>query len=359
MALCVAGRVAAPYLMKYQINKTLAELPDGYSGHVDDVDLMLWRGGMALDGLEVYKASISKKVPLFAAKRLETSILWRSLLQGGIVGRALLVEPALEIVATSDADAVKEAKGAKEDAEKATEGALKPGSPVGDMIRLVPMRIDRFEARDGTMRFRKSDAKPPVDLHMDQVQMVMTNLTNSERLSDSLVARLEMTARAQDSGDFSLTLALNPLANPIDFDLRSKLMHLSAKSTNSFTKEYGKFDFEKGTMDLIVDVDVRNGYMKGYVKPLLHGIEISSEADSTRDKDNIFRRAWEAIVGAAEDVVENRGKVQSGTRIPIKGKLDAPGTDVFSAASAVLRNAYVRALTPSFEKDADGNDDAH
>ena len=48
----VVSRVGLPYFLTWRINAELRDLPN-YTGHVDDVDLALWRGAYALKGLEI------------------------------------------------------------------------------------------------------------------------------------------------------------------------------------------------------------------------------------------------------------------------------------------------------------------
>lgn len=346
-ALLVGARLAAPYVLKNWINRTIADLPD-YSGEVGDVDLRVWHGGIGLDDIKIYRDSMSKTVPIFSSERIETSTLWGPLLRGDLVSRALITKPKIELSATSDRDAKKEAKELKKDVKEA-ESAGRSSS--GSLLERIPIKIDRFEVTDGLFRLRKTDAKPPIDVRLSDIHLVVKNLTNSQRLSDSLVAQVSMTAKVMGQGDFTLNLAVNPTSHPIDFDLKSKLMNLPAKTLNALANEYGKFDFEKGSIDIVTEVKVEGGQMDGYVKPLFQNIEISGSGDKTRDDDGILRRAWEAIVGAGEEVVENKSVDQSGSRIPIKGKLNDPGTDLYASVVAVLRNAYVKALVPNYESE--------
>lgn len=43
-------RLFLPLIVKNYVNKTLNNIP-GYSGHVEDIDLALWRGAYTIDGL--------------------------------------------------------------------------------------------------------------------------------------------------------------------------------------------------------------------------------------------------------------------------------------------------------------------
>src|ERR1700754_661865 len=51
LGVLVAARLAMPYVVKDYVNDKLAAL-DSYDGHVDDIDIHLWRGAYSVDGLE-------------------------------------------------------------------------------------------------------------------------------------------------------------------------------------------------------------------------------------------------------------------------------------------------------------------
>ena len=60
--LLIVLRLALPSLVKNYVNKQLNELP-GYTGHVDDIDISLWRGAYAIDRLLLKKRADTGKYP--------------------------------------------------------------------------------------------------------------------------------------------------------------------------------------------------------------------------------------------------------------------------------------------------------
>jgi hypothetical protein len=296
----VGIRVYLPTAIKNYLNKTIHEL-NGFDGSVGDVDLALLRGGFSAQNTVIYKESLSAKTPLFRAEDISVNIHWLPLFKGNLIGNVSLFQPQLTIVAEST-------KEVKQEAQNTKQIAKENESTFDKVVNLVPVRIDSFTIHDGSVAFAKTDTKPDINLFMNDIEAKATNLTNSEKLSDTMVAKFDMHAKAMGSGSFNMFMAMNPLAKKLSFDLKAKLLQLPAKTLNSVTKEYGKFDFEKGSIDLVTEIKVRNSYMNGYVKPLLHDIEIHSEKDKKRDHDSPLRRFWEALIGAGEEVVENQTK---------------------------------------------------
>ena len=68
-----------------------------------------------------------------------------------------------------------------------------------------------------------SPRRPNVDVTFDRVQMVATNLTNSKKLSKTMVAELQIEGRPLRTGDFRARIALDPYAEKPTFTLRSEV----------------------------------------------------------------------------------------------------------------------------------------
>ena len=68
----IALRAVLPYIVKSYVNKTLAAIP-GYSGHVDDVDMSLWRGAYVVKDLKIEKVEGNIPVPFFSANLIDLS----------------------------------------------------------------------------------------------------------------------------------------------------------------------------------------------------------------------------------------------------------------------------------------------
>ncbi|MEO6710443.1 MAG: hypothetical protein ABI054_11705, partial [Planctomycetota bacterium] len=104
---------------------------------------------------------------------------------------------------------------------------------------------------------------------------------------------------------------------------------------------------EHGWFDLVVELDVKEGAMEGYVKPLFRDLSVFNlEKDAHR---NVLLTFWEALVGVASELFENQPRDQVATVIPIRGNLDAPNADLLAAVANILRNAFVRAYLPSLQ----------
>src|SRR5690606_27902693 len=88
--LLVIVRLALPFVVKKYLNNMLEKI-DGYTGHVEDVDLALYRGAYRIDSLAIYSTTQDLGGrPFFATDAIDLSISWRDIFKGAIVGEVIL-----------------------------------------------------------------------------------------------------------------------------------------------------------------------------------------------------------------------------------------------------------------------------
>jgi hypothetical protein len=135
------------------------------------------------------------------------------------------------------------------------------------------------------------------------------------------------------------------------FQLAVRLLGLDVTKTNALARAYGDFDFESGWFDLVVELDAKEGYLEGYVKPLFRNLQVVSLRKDIRE-DNILQLFWETLLGVTSELLENQPRDQFATVIPLTGDLTSPDTDIFAIIGSVLRNAFVRAYLPRLQGEA-------
>jgi hypothetical protein len=128
-----------------------------------------------------------------------------------------------------------------------------------------------------------------------------------------------------------------------------RLLGLDVTRINNLAVSYGKFDFERGWFDLVVEAEAKEGLLSGYAKPLFRNLKIFSLTEDIKD-ENVLEVFWQAIVGAVAFVFKNQPRDQFGTVIPFSGDLSgATSADMLATIGNVLRNAFVRAYLPRLE----------
>lgn len=334
-------RAILPTGLTWYANKLLADSPD-YRGHVEDIDLALWRGGFRAESVEIIKND-PKSIPIVEISDLEVSIFWPALLTGRVLSEVRINQPVFQIYDYSTPGSTK---------GKPLEPQLRSG--VVTLKSLLPFRIQHLTVVNGSIYFRNEALQPPLEAGVSGMEASIRNINNYEDRKEPLYATAKITGETTGKGKLEMGLLFDPLNERPTFDLNLSTTGVELKALNSIFKSYGGVDFYRGTADLIVEVAAENGRFKGYVKPLLKNVEVfNAKQDIKKDKDGIFKIFWEAIVGTVEELLENQPKDQFATKIPIQGRLDAPGIDLFDAVNAVFRNAFVQAFMPWFDESVD------
>src|SRR6185436_4408986 len=89
------------------------------------------------------------------------------------------------------------------------------------------------------------------------------------------------------------------------------------------------------------------GKFVGYVKPVIKDLDVVGHEDRN---DNLFRKMWEVMVGAAGVVLRNQKEGQIAAKVPIEGTFkDQTITHTWYAIVDLLRNAFIQALIPSID----------
>jgi uncharacterized protein DUF748 len=323
-AIVVVHTYLAIWVRDY-VNRKLSEIP-GYHAHVAAVTLHLWRGAYQVHNIKIVKTSGKVPVPFFSAPVVELSVQWRALFDGAWVGNIEFYRPTMNLVNA-----------------RSPESRQAPvDEPWAQKIKqLFPLKINRFAAHDGEIHYRDYTREPRVDLVADNVVLVGANLTNSKKLSKSLIADIRMEGRLLRSGEARSQISLDPYASRPTFALNFELKSLPLVKLNEFAKGYGGFTFKEGELKLAMEASARNGRYEGYVEPVFDHMTIFNE----KSMENPVTFVWEGILGALTEIVRNYPRDRFGTKVPFSGTFEHPNPDIFATIGNAFQNAFVKAFS--------------
>ncbi len=332
----IAGRLYLPFFARDYVNRTL-DRSQLYSGTIGEVDIHLWRGAYSIHDINISKRSGNVPVPFFVAKNVDFALEWNAIWNHRLVGRVLMVEPQLNFV----------------DAPSDDEKQSGLGGAWLQMIEdLFPFKINSAVIKNGSIHFRAYQKKQPFDVYLSQVEATIDNLGNIRGESTPLVAKVKATALAMDEAKFEFNMTLDPFSYLPTFHLATRLLGLDLTKVNDVARSYGKFDFERGWLDLIIEADSREGQVSGYVKPLFRNPKIFSLKEDIKD-ENVLALFWQALLGVVKTGFKNWPRDQVGTVIPFTATPSGGSPDIVATLGNLLKNAFVRAYLPRLEKPAD------
>lgn len=333
VAVALVGlRAALPGTIQWYVNRTLAKTPE-YDGRVGDIDLSLLAGRYQINDVEIVKVSENVPAPLFSADLVELSVHWSALRNGALVGEARFVRPSINVV----------------DGEEEVQQTGEEGDWLRVLDELFPLRIDRMVVEDGEFHFRNFESEPQVDIYLSNIVAELSNLTNSEDISENMIATLDLRALALDDGELAIHARLNPSLGQPAFDFDAQLMNLPVTRLNDFARAYANLDMEGGTLDVAMELAAVENQLEGYVKPVIHNLEVFEWEEDVAQSDNPLQGLWEGLVATVSELLENQPEDQVATNVPISGSLENVETGVWPAIGNVLRNAFVEAFEASLE----------
>lgn len=324
----IGVRIALPYWVKDVINQKLDEIPE-YTGSVQDVDLHLYRGAYAIDSLMIDKIEDNNEVPFVSIERIDLSVEWSALFKGAIVAEIILNKPVISFIAPN-----------MDDGEFGDEVDWP-----AQIKEMMPIQIDRFEIRNGLIRYRDFSTTPEVNVPIYDLQLMVLNISNAHNLDNRLPSRIEMTATTVGEGALSLEADANLIQQIPDVDATFELEQVDVTALNDFLEAYASVDAEGGEFNLYSEMIIKDGEIEGYVKPIITGLKIVD-----LDEGNVVEVAWEAIVGFVTEVFENQPEDQFATEVPLEGNLNDVEAGTYPAIWNIFRNAFVNA----FSKEAGG-----
>ncbi len=334
VAVIIAIRLALPYVVLHFANNNLATM-DGYYGRINDIDLALIRGAYQIDSIYINKvdSATQKETPFFAASLVDLSVEWPALFRGSLVGEIIFVNPLLRF--TKD----------KVEPDDVQQDSSQFRKLLDDFM---PLKINRFEVRNGDIQYIDEFSNPPVDVSLTSANIIGLNLRNSY---DSARELLPATINAKANvygGTVDLKMRINPLADVPTFDLNAELNNTNLVKLNDFFMAYAKADVTRGTLGLYTEIAAKDGRFKGYVKPLIKDLKVLGKED--RD-DNALRKFWEGLVGTIGEVFENQPRDRLATKVPFEGRVENPRANAWYAILQVLQNVFVHAIQPSLDQE--------
>jgi hypothetical protein len=224
--------------------------------------------------------------------------------------------------------------------EETTEIVAKPEAKP-DLV----LRVARLEVADSEVGIVNEDADPRYRLFLSDLDLDVRNFSNERKAPPG---RAEANARFMGSGPAHAVLEFQPAASTSDFDLDLEIERTDLTTMNDLWRAYGNFDVAGGNFALYTSLRVKDGRVDGYVKPLFTDLDVY---DVDQDaKKNIFRQAYEGILGGMATILENQPRDQVATQTDLSGPIENPETSTLQVVAGLIRNAFFGAILPGLDQ---------
>lgn len=332
----IGFRIYLPTLVKNNINKILADIP-GYYGAVEDVDIALIRGAYVVNGMYLNKVNAKTQVPFLNFPTNDISIEWKSLFKGKIVSEIIMTNPELIYVFEDQKEATGEKTADVDDWTKA-------------LTEIVPIDINHFEVRNGKVAFVELQADPNIDLNINNIMLTADNLRNVVAKEGTLPSPIYATGVTFGKGNMTLEGDINLIKEIPDMNLEFALENSNATALNDLTHHYAGIDFEKGTFALYSEVAIADGFLKGYIKPMITDSKLIGK------DDGFLGVLWEGFIGFFKFILKNQSTDTLATKVPLEGDLNNVEAGTWPTVINIFGNAWIKAFKGEVDDDIDFKD---
>ena len=213
-----------------------------------------------------------------------------------------------------------------------------------ELRKITPLDVDHIDILDGQVAFIDVSRRERPELWLHDLQLSVENLATRVHLTEGRPVLLTATGTVGHTGALSMFITADPFEKGLTFSGRAAVVGLETAELYRFMQPATKLQAPRGTVDVFVEFDCRNGELTGGVKPVLKNVEI-------RPGDgNLWTilKAWasDLAVKIFSDRVGQRNAVA--TVIPIKGTLTGPDVQLWPTIFGVMRNAFVEGLTSGY-----------
>lgn len=165
-------------------------------------------------------------------------------------------------------------------------------------------------------------------------------------------ADIKLSGKFMGSGVTSATAKFRPEKKGPDFDFYVKIEDTQLKSMNDLLRAYGDFDVTAGLFSFVSELHIKNNVITGYIKPFFKDMKVY---DRRQDKDKgVFKQLYEMLVGGVGKLLENRPREEVATKADISGPVENPETSTWQIITQLIKNAFFKAILPSFEREVTG-----
>lgn len=339
VVLIIAARLYLPYWLEDHVNEVLANIP-GYYGQVEDIDVSLYRGAYEIKGLYLNKVNAETQVPFLNFPSNDISIEWKSLFKGKIVSEIIMFNPEVIYIFEDQNKENPEAEGGSANIDDWTKV----------LTDLVPIDINHFEAHNGKVAFVELQQEPNIDLYINKIELVADNLRNVRGANRTLPSTVNATGITIGEGTMKLEGKINLIKEIPDMDLSLAIEGGDVTALNNFTRHYAGIDFESGTFGLYSEVAIADGYMKGYLKPLLKDTELIGK------EDGFLGVLWEGFVGFFKFLLKNQSTDTLATKVPLEGDLNNVDAGIWATVFNIFENAWIKAFSGEVDDDIEFKD---
>jgi Domain of Unknown Function (DUF748) len=209
----------------------------------------------------------------------------------------------------------------------------------------VNTRLRELDIRNSRLAFNDKASDPPYVLYISDTNLTLTNLGNH---AEHGLSHVDLTGKFMGSGVTRAYGTFVASGGGPQFTNNIEIFDTDLTALNPLLRAYGRFDVAQGSCTVYAQLAVNDSRIRGYVKPMFSNVRVY---DPQKDKDKgVLEQAKEMVIGAAAHVFKNHSTQKVATQVDLNGNLKNPDVSTWQAFVEVVRNAFVQAILPGFDR---------
>ena len=198
---------------------------------------------------------------------------------------------------------------------------------------------------DANVSFVNKDAAPNYRVFLANTNLSIENFSNQKSEG---YGHAHLTGRFMGSGQTLVDLVMRAENNGPDLTLNAKIENTDVRAMNDVLRAHAKVDAASGVLSVYSEINVKNGRVQGYVKPLFKDLNIY---DKEQDEDKkLSAKLKEKAADLVAKVFKNRKTEDVATVGKVEGPLQNPKASTWEVLVNLVRNAFFQAIVPGFER---------
>jgi hypothetical protein len=211
------------------------------------------------------------------------------------------------------------------------------------------LRADQVSLIGCTLGMVNKAARKPYRVFLTDTDFNLSNFSNHFSQGP---AHARLKARFMGSGSTTASATFRPEKGGPDLDLYVKIKDTQLTAMNDLLRAYGNFDVSAGVFSLVTELHIKNAAISGYIKPFFKDMKVY---DRRKDKERgIFHQMYELMIGGVAKILKNRPNQEVATKVTISGSVGKPEISTWQIITELIKNAFFKAILPSFEKEVTG-----
>jgi hypothetical protein len=214
----------------------------------------------------------------------------------------------------------------------------------------IEYRIDQARFTRCTVGLTNKAARNPYRVFIEAADLTISNVSNDFSQGP---AKAELQGKFMGSGAGRVTIHFRPGHKSPDMDIDLKIEDTQMTAMNDLLRSYANFDVAAGTFSLYSELHIKDDAISGYVTPFFKDLKVY---DRRMDRGkSVSHKMYEILVGGVARLLKGGPQGEVAAKVEISGTLNKPHTSRWQIIGQLIRNAFIKAILPGFDKEVSGS----